>query len=318
MKRTHGGHPDPRVLDFSASVSPLGPPASVIDALRDLVGLVARYPEPDAGALCRAAAAHHRVPPEAILAGNGAAELIYLVASTLRGVPTYLCEPGFGEYRAACEASGARIVSSPDQARAVFVANPTNPHGALCRAETLLSLCGIRVVDEAFMSFTDETESLASLAAERPDLIVLRSLTKAYALPGLRVGYLVAHPATVRRLAKLQPPWQVNALAIAAGVAALRDEDYLARLRAELPVLRDALLRGVRERGIDAADSAANYVLCRVASAQQLTAGLLAHGIAVRDCSSFRGLTPDRHVRIAVRSEAENARLIRALRHLYP
>jgi threonine-phosphate decarboxylase len=316
VRPAHGGSLDPQTLDFSASVNPLGPPDAVRAVLARAEELALRYPSVDADELCAALAKHHGVPEACVLAGNGSAELIWLVAQSLRGERVWLARPCFGEYEAACAALGVELVDDPARASASFAASPTSPQGALVDPAALLALPGVRVIDEAFMGFTDERTSLVARAAQDPAVIVLRSLTKLYALPGLRIGYLVAHPDWVDLLRGYQPPWSVNALAQAAGVAALADPAYLERTRAHVAALRAELATGLAALGLASEPSHANYLLCRVPSARALCAGLLRRGIAARDCTSFGGLEPDRFVRFAVRPAGENARLLGALREL--
>jgi threonine-phosphate decarboxylase len=256
------------------------------------------------------------VPRACVLAGNGSTELIYLVARLFAGQAVRVLMPSFTEYEDACHACGAKLVDAGVAPSATFAANPTSPDGRLCAREELLALAGVRVVDEAFLPFVSEELSLAPLAARSLDWIVLRSLTKFYALPGLRLGYLVAHPEHVERLRALQPPWSVNGLAAAAGVAALADVEYAERTRARIAVLREELARGLGALGLDPAPAAANYILCRTHDADALCAALRERGIAARNCNSFTGIEPNRRVRFSVRERAENARLLQALREI--
>jgi len=316
MRATHGGARDPRLLDFSASLHPHGPPEAVREVLARAHTYVQRYPSPDAEELCSALALHHGVSESSVLAGNGSADLIYLIAGTLAGRRVHLFRPCFAEYESACLALGARLTDHAHDADASFAANPMNPSGALVAREELLRLPGLRIVDEAFMGFTDQAQSLVARASTDPDLIVLRSLTKLYALPGLRLGYVVAHPERVAELRRRRAPWNVNGIALAAGLAALADPEHARTAPAVIAALRTPLVAALTELDIPPAPSHANYLLCRVPSATKLCLGLLERGIAARDCSSFGGLEPDRYVRFAVRTHDENARLIAALKEI--
>jgi threonine-phosphate decarboxylase len=316
MKRAHGDVREAHLLDFSAPINPLGPPEGVRGVLA-LAGLhAARYPSAAADELCAAAARHHGVPRECVLAGNGSTDLIYLVARLFSGERVRVLTPSFTEYEDACEACGAKLVDASVEPSATFAANPTSPDGRLCSRGELAALAGIRIVDEAFLPFVSEELSLASEAARHRDWIVLRSLTKFYAMPGLRVGYLVAHPEHVARLRALQPPWSVNAVAAAAGAAALEDTAYAERARARIAELRAELAAGLRALGLDPAPGAANYLLCHSDDAGALCRGLRERGIAARNCDSFTGIEPNRRVRFSVRERAENARLLAALREM--
>jgi threonine-phosphate decarboxylase len=316
MKRAHGDVREAHLLDFSAPINPLGPPEGVRAVLAHAARHAARYPSAAADELCAAAARHHGVARECVLAGNGSTELIYLVARLFSGQPVRVLTPSFTEYEDACEACGAKLVDASVRPSATFAANPTSPEGRLCTRGELAALAGIRVVDEAFLPFVGEELSLAPEATRARDWIVLRSLTKFYAMPGLRVGYLVAHPEHVVRLRALQPPWSVNALAAAAGIAALEDSAYAERSRARIAELREELAHGLRALGLDPAPAAANYLLCRTHDAGALCARLRERGIAARNCDSFSGIELNRRVRFSVRERAENARLLAALREI--
>ena len=311
MKRLHGGASDRALLDFSENVNFLGPPSGVVAVLADAAKHVAHYPPPDAAPLREAVARRYGISPECVLAGNGASELIYLIAALLRDRAGRVVTPAFTEYEDACEAFGIRLGGASPEV--TFVGNPTSPEGRLRPRSEILSLPGIRVVDEAFMDFAGERGSLLGEAAEDPTIVVLRSLTKFYALPGLRVGFAVAVPETIRRMKALQPPWSVNAIAQLAGVAALEDRGHGKRTRLELPPAREALSSALSGVGLDPFPSETNYLLCRVRDASSLEQSLRVRGIAVRNCSSFTGLEPNRYLRLAVRAPEDNRRLVSML-----
>ena len=314
MKRLHGGAKDPSLLDFSANVNFLGPPDGVRALLAGAADHVDRYPSADAAPLREALARHHGIPADCILAGNGASDLIYLVAALHRGRRGRVVTPAFTEYEDACDAYGIALGATAPEL--TFVGNPGSPDGRLHPKMEILALPGIRIVDEAFIDFAGGRESLIDAATADPGLIVLRSLTKFYALPGLRIGFLVAVPETLRALKLLQPPWSVNQLAQLAGIAAIQDAAYAERTLRELPPAREELRSGLSRLGLDPSPSETNYVLCRVRDAAALGTSLLARGIVVRNCDSFTGLEPNRFVRIAVRAPAENRRLLAALGEL--
>jgi len=311
MKRLHGGAGTASILDFSENVNFVGPPARVLAVLSEASRHVGRYPSADAAPLRDAVAQRYGISADCVLAGNGASELIYLVAALFRGRSGHVVTPAFTEYEDACEAYGIGL--DPGAPEITFVGNPSSPDGRLRPRSDILSLPGIRVVDEAFIDFAGGRESLLADAATDPRLIVLRSLTKFFALPGLRIGFAVAVPETIRRLKALQPPWSVNALAQLAGVAALQDRSTAERTLRELPGNREELRQGLSRLGIDPLASETNYVLCRVPDAGALERALRVRGIAVRNCDSFTGLEPNRFLRLAVRAPDENRRLLAVL-----
>ncbi|MGE4158296.1 MAG: histidinol-phosphate transaminase [Planctomycetota bacterium] len=318
MKRGHGGSQDPTILDFSANVNPLGLPEGVMAALQN-PEQVMRYPSPDARPLCEAAGRRHGIGADRILAGAGASELIYLLARHFQGKTVRIEIPAFTEYEDACEAMG--LVPTEGETDVVILANPKCPEAILRQKAEVLDAARVKpggtlVVDETFLDFSGDAESLVEKAASRPGLIVLRALTKFYALAGLRVGYLVAAPATVAALKRLQAPWTVSGPAQMAAVAALADHVYARQSREVIPLWREELANGLRRAGLQPLPSCTNFILCRVPDAGTLCKGLLEKGLAARNCDSFTGLEKNRYVRFAVRRPEDNVRLIEALMSL--
>jgi histidinol-phosphate/aromatic aminotransferase/cobyric acid decarboxylase-like protein len=203
----------------------------------------------------------------------------------------------------------------------VFIGQPNNPTGAVCNPEALRQLARRRpdsffVIDEAFADFAG---GIDRLTRDRPsNMIALLSLTKCFAIPGLRLGIAAADVSIIRRLREIQPPWSVNALALAAGAKALRDIEYLARMREYVDEQRNWLSQELGKiSGFTVYPGRANFLLLRVDRpyAPELANKLLARGIAVRDCRDFNGLD-SRFIRVAVRTEEENSRLIEAVESL--
>jgi len=322
------------VVDFSVSSNPLGPSPRVREAL--LAAEVSRYPDDEATALRRALAESVGLPPDHLLLGNGSAELIWLLAlAYLRpGDRALILGPTFGEYARACRIAGAEPVAvdarpeesfAPDlegarsllgeRPRLAFLCNPNNPTGAYLSRDEVDALLAagpetLFVIDEAYRAFVEAPWPSADLA-ERGNVALLRSLTKDYALAGLRLGYVAARPEVVDALRTVRPPWSVNALAQAAGLAALADEAHLAASRAEVLAARRYLIEALSELGFRVHAGAANFLLIEVGDARAFRAALLRRGCCVRDCASF-GLP--RFVRIGVRTREECARLVEAVR----
>lgn len=338
------GAPGNRILDFSASINPLGLSPNVEAAIRRALPRVVHYPDPEGARLQSALARYHGLPGNSVLVGNGSTELIYLLARALSPRRALIVHPAFSEYEAALELVGARIErvllsqaegfsirSASLRARLaeqdlVMLANPGNPTASLSPTAELLGLVEAcqearvtLVVDEAFIDFVEEA-SLKRHLERFPRLLLLRSMTKFFALPGLRVGYALGSPDLLARLRSWKEPWSVNALAEAAGLAALEDRDYQASSRLLIPRWREALATGLEKFApVRAFPSAANFLLLALRgpalSAPGLRAALLRERIAIRDCSSFPGLGPA-HVRLAVRRPEENYTLLRALEDL--
>lgn len=325
--------------DFSASVNPLGPPPWVVAAVQESLAALPHYPEPDAQSLRTAAAQRYGLPPDHIVFGPGVAALIHLLCLALRPPAALVPAPTFARYAAAARAAGAAVCEwplwpepAPDRlldwmrrapASAVaFLCNPNNPTGRLLDPDLIRTAAAAAergpwlVVDEAFLEFTapGDGASLLPLTARHPRLVVLRSLTKLYAIPGLRVGYLAAPPDLVRHLVDLQGPWPVGAPAAAAALAALSGPDYAGPTRAAVAEGL-AQLRAIlsAQPGWEPYPTDANFLLVRVpGGGAALQQRLLPHCILIRTCAGFTGLG-DGYVRLAVRTPAEHRRLALAL-----
>ena len=353
MRHDHGGNlralanaaglPEGRILDFSASINPLGLSPGVEAAITRAIPRLIHYPDPQASALQSALARYHGLSSDCVLVGNGSTELIYLLARALAPRRALILHPAFSEYEAALELSGCRIervilaeehgflprrsllASKLADQELVILANPGNPTGLLIPAGDLLSLAAasheagaVLVVDEAFIDFVEEA-SLKNALDRFPRLILLRSLTKFFALPGLRIGYALASSGLLGRLRPWKEPWSVNGLAEAAGAAAVQDRGYQENSRSLIPSWREALATGLQKFGaLRVFPGAANYLLVKLPGerwdAPALKRALLGEGIAIRDCSSFPGLGP-RFFRVAVRRPEENQVLVVALEH---
>lgn len=301
------------------------------------------YPDPQYYALRSALAAHHRVDRDAVLPGNGVAELLTWVGRDcgLLDAPAIgLLTPAFGDYQRALRGFGVGVVPYPlftssgsaldlqaspllgldPGVSGLIINNPHNPTGHLFTQTELLPLLdrfSLVVVDEAFMDFLPpgQDQSLVPWLKDYPNLVVLRSLTKFYTLPGLRIGYALAHPDRLRRWQSWRDPWPVNQLAVAAAMAAITDQGFQARTWQWLPPTRQALAVGLRAiPGLSPWPGAANYLLVQADQAvPPLQERLLReHQILIRDCLSFRELG-DRYLRVAVRTTSENERLLTAL-----
>ncbi|MBD2361169.1 threonine-phosphate decarboxylase [Anabaena minutissima FACHB-250] len=345
------------IVDFSASISPLGPPKSAIAAIQSQMGNLRHYPDPDYSDLRLALGDFHQLPPEWILPGNGSAELLTLAGRELAELAaTLLITPAFGDYYRTLAAYNAKVLefsllsaeervllavarrlagyelkqllstqdrlplTAPFTDCALLLNNPHNPTGKLLSREAILPYLeefALVLVDEAFMDFVppDEEQSLISLVQEYPNLVVLRSLTKFYSLPGLRMGYAIAHPDRLRKWQLWRDPWPVNTLAAAAAVACLQDTEFQAETWQWLPPTRQQLFEGLAAiPGLQPQPSAANFLLVETQqSSMQLQQQLLQHHqILIRDCLSFKELG-DRFFRVAVRSKSDNERLLTAL-----
>ncbi len=341
---TVAGCPPSLILDFSASISPLGPPPTALAAIKLHLDRLSGYPNPNYPDLCEAIAAHHQIAPDWVLPGNGAAELLTWAAWELSKLSTTLLPtPAFGDYWRSLQTFGTRIIprslmmddgkigdldfalrhlpSAIPHSLGLIINNPHNPTGQIWQQESLLPYLKkfeLVVVDESFMDFLPPTEqqSLIPLIDQYPNLVVLRSLTKFYSLPGLRLGYCIAHPDRLRRWQNWRDPWPVNSLAAAAAIAVLADTEFQQMTWDWLPPTRDRLWRGLsRIKGLHPHPSAANFILVASdrSSIDIQTQLLQRDRLLIRDCTSFPELG-DKFFRVAVRNTADNNRLLTALK----
>ncbi|MGK7875471.1 MAG: threonine-phosphate decarboxylase CobD [Xenococcaceae cyanobacterium] len=340
------GCPASLIVDFSASINPLGPPPSAIAAIQRGLKALTAYPDPDYSQLRSSLAQWHQLPPEWILPGNGSAELLTWASWELsQWEVTYLVTPAFGDYWRALKTFAAKVGKCPlsldrgewlsqalpgkegngewginPKSAGLLLNNPHNPTGKLFPQETILPYLeafALVVVDEAFMEFLppQQQQSLIPVVQDYPNLVILRSLTKFYSLPGLRLGYAIAHPERLRRWQQWRDPWPVNVLAAAAGEAVIQDRDFQQQTWDWLPPARAELFQGLALLPrLQPKISAANFLLV---GTEQPSSGvqeklLKNHRILIRDCLSFPELG-DRYFRVAVCSQEDNQRLLQAL-----
>ena len=324
------------VLDFSANINPLGIPWRVNKLLNRQLKDLVHYPDTRAHHLVAALARYWKIKEENVLVGNGSTELIYLILNAFRPDKVILPVPSFTEYERAAriEASQVRFIHMLEgevfslnfdhinNCDMLFICNPNNPTGNLIvsnRADLKNIPVKRIVIDEAFMDFVpDEKIYTFNLEAVRSKkIIVLRTLTKFFALPGLRVGYLIAHRDIIRILKKYQMPWSVNVLAQTAAEQCLSEEAFMQRSKQLIAKERAFLYERLdRIRELKPYPSVANFLLVKIKDKRLaswcLKGRLLKKGILIRDCANFRGLD-NKFIRVAVRTHKENMQLLRAL-----
>jgi L-threonine-O-3-phosphate decarboxylase len=345
---THGGNlvwaasiagcPVNQILDFSASINPLGLGSGVISALQQHLLEIDKYPTPGYSELRQALAEHLQVSPDWILPGNGAAELLTWAGRELAQYQTFLPTPAFNDYGRALQAFGAPVTklflfdplgnlldlvqilnnSEIPPNSALLLNNPHNPSGALWQAQALLPLLdrfSLVVVDESFMDFVSPSQSLIPWVEQYDNLVVISSLTKFYSLPGLRLGYCVAHPDRLARWQSWRDPWVVNRLAEVAGIAALKDREFIDRTWAWYNSCQPALYEGLRQiPQLMVYPSAANFFLLRTIKPFTTiqTELLQEFHLFARDCLSFPELGAH-YGRVALKSADDNRLLLIAL-----
>lgn len=326
-----------QVLDFSANINPLGPPQGVLSAIENALAPSSLRAYPDAQAFVSAIADKNRLMPDEIVFGSGAASLIFAVMHALSPRRVLILEPAFVEYSRALAAVNAQIRTAllteergftPDfaslvrtikerQFDLVIVNSPHNPTGALYPRDALLSLIHAAaehnaavLLDEAFIDYASQ-ESLVSLAATKSHLIVLRSLTKFYAMPGIRIGYAVTNAKLAVKIKGQIDPWSVSTVALEAGCAALDEDEFGAESCRINASAREEFAGALRGISLEVLPSAANFLLGKLptGSGGDLQRWLKPERILIRCCDSFHGLS-DEFIRLAVRSSSDNERLV--------
>ena len=352
--KSHGGNPwallerGEEVADFSADLNPYGPPPGLETVLWEAADRITLYPEPTYRDLRETLSGLEQVAAECILPGNGTADLIHLISRRFKAKRALVIAPTFTEYERAVAADGgvaapcllreergfsAGSLEDPEpllrDTQFLYLCNPNNPTGTLWPEALLrrwLEACNrsgvTAVVDEAYLDFVEPSLRCSAVrwVEEFSNLIVLRSMTKIFAVPGLRIGYAVASPPLAESLGQAQPPWSVNSLAVRIGTWLAGQGAYREECRQSLERAKRQLETGLLALpGLKPYPSEANFFLCRLAGPAGPVAEKLAdRGIMVRRCDDFTGLERDRFIRIAVRTPEENEKLLRALEEVLP
>ena len=333
--RRLGLHPG-GVLDFSANINPYEPSPAVRQALAAVS--LEQYPDRECAELRHVLAIWLGINQKRILAGNGCSELIALAALAFArpGDCVLVLGPAFGEYARAARIMGARLTTwqarettgfafeptriaeslASLRPRLIFLCNPNNPTGAILAPGIIADWAQqhrqtLFVIDEAYLPFAAGLDSAITFASG--NVLVLRSMTKDFGLAGLRLGFAVGDERLIEMLGLVQPPWSVNAMAQAAGIAALGDLTHRQRFLERIAHDSEELAAGLARLGLAPLRSATHFFLVRVGDATAFRAALLRRGILVRDCTSF-GL-PE-YIRIAARRPEENDRLLAVVREV--
>ena len=330
------------VIDFSSSINPAGILPSAKRTIRDNLDLLEIYPDSESESVKKSLEQYTGMPTSQIIVGNGATEILYnfcnafLSAST----PVLIPAPTFGEYEAAARLAGAEpsffktmnlacdiaaFLSKIPKNGCVFMCNPNNPTGTLIPKKHVKKIIvqskenhTLLVVDECFIELVPENdESVMPLVDMYDGLFILRSLTKSFALAGMRLGYGVGSARLISVLNKIKIPWNVSGIAQKAATAVLSDPSYLDRSRDMIKSETAFLKRHISILdGFECHDTSTNFMLIKAdVDSTTLQKKLLRRNILVRDCKSFRGLDGN-HIRIAIRTRRENRMLVEALKTL--
>ncbi|MCF6411681.1 threonine-phosphate decarboxylase CobD [Pseudalkalibacillus salsuginis] len=333
--------PKPEILiDFSANINPLGPPPELEARWMEIFRRITDYPDPDATELKKTISEIEQVEPPSILIGNGGADLISLVSRMLSGKNVLIIQPTFSEYEKNCHLNGCKIhyhhLEAPDWEMnveqlqnklkgidALFLCNPNNPTGVQYHFESIIQLLKaskeaecLFVLDEAFYDMVSDYEPIIPFTKEFQNLIIIRSMTKMFAIPGLRLGYMIAHPEIVRRIKGYQTHWSVNVPALAAGEICLKKQPFMVETSNYIGEERRKLFTFFKKERYAFSPSKANFYLLKDTDKEDqlpLLRHLLRNGIVPRHTYNFPGLD-GRWLRFGIKHSSENDRLIEVLK----
>lgn len=343
MRRLLNISEDRALLDFSANLNPFGPPEWLRDVLKHGYETLTRYPDPTSLKAKQAIARSEGVEPKQVLVTNGGAEAIFLAAKCFERQRALIVQPTFIEYERACQHYHIEIedvfldtlnefgfpvdevCNKMNEVEVVFICRPNNPTGTMVEEEVLQRILdrGLVtgtsiVIDEAFVDFLPESlSSLAHWIETYPNLLLLRSLTKMYTIPGLRIGYMLAQQHIIEELERNQIPWSVNAFAATIIPRLLEDDQFVSRTRDWLQFQLQKLRSSLDQLDFYMSPTKVNFYLLKDKKkplhTEKLFTFLIEHGIIARHTHNFKALDAN-YLRLAVRSEAENRELLRILR----
>lgn len=329
--------PDQKI-DFSANINPLGPPLILKENWNQLFDVIGDYPDPKGNRLRKKLAVKEGIAESQLLIGNGGAEIISLIGRMLAGKRIVIVQPAFSEYEEACRINGCTIdyhqldsdgwewqegiASKLKKADALFFCNPSNPTGVFYSKSLVHQLiveceknnC-LLIVDEAFYDFLNDYESIVPYIDKYPNFLVIRSMTKMFAIPGLRLGYLMANQAVVEELSAFQPHWSINALALNAGEWCLESETHIHETRNIIQKERERLFTFYKEKGFIFSPSKINFYLLKDPTIKQqlpLFQFLIERGIIPRHTMNFPGLKGE-WLRFAIKAPKDNEQLMEAI-----
>ncbi|WP_065218783.1 MULTISPECIES: pyridoxal phosphate-dependent aminotransferase [Butyricimonas] len=315
--------------NFSTNVWYDGDSDIIRSVLKTQIDTIFHYPEPSAESFVNEVAAFHGVTPQNVIAGNGATELFYLIAHAFEGAKTLLPIPSFREYEDACTLYRHNILFSrvelfePEAADLMFICNPNNPNGYIWTREHIERILRCYpdmtlVVDESFINFAPTAEPSEPLLSRYPNLLIVHSMTKSFAIPGLRLGYMLGNEALIERIKAFKFPWSVNSLAIEVGKFLMKNGKYLLPDTFRLLKRKEAFVQHLDEiNGFLPLNSGTSFFLVHTKyNVKELKQYLIdKHGILIREASNFRGLD-EHYFRINTLSEEKNRMLVEALKNL--
>ncbi|MCL4417248.1 MAG: threonine-phosphate decarboxylase CobD [Actinobacteria bacterium] len=338
------------IIDFSSNINPAGFPPQTIEIIKKNINLINKYPDPESSEFKSRLSEILNIDPKNILPGNGSSELFYLAARTVRPVKVLIPAPSFVEYEQAARSVPAscifmnyekknqefkidlqKLIKKVSSSKLLFFCNPNNPTGSLLDREEILFLikkcrendCFI-FIDEAFIDFVDDIPDTSVMKNIRKfsNALLFRSLTKFFAIPGIRLGYIVGSKNLIDKIRVCQPDWPLNLFAQMVGKEVISDINYISQSRQLIKKEREFLVNSLKKiKQLKLFKSAANFILIEIRD-KNLSATSLAdklgrdYKILIRDCSNFRNLG-NNFFRIAVKTRQENILLINSFKQIF-
>ncbi len=332
-----------KILDFSANINPLGMPSSVRQAIIENLDEIEKYPDITYFDLKRAIGKFENINKENLILGNGAAEVLFNVVRGINPSNTLILAPTFSEYEEATKAINGNIIYYKvkeeddfyiqdnildyitNKLDLIFICNPNNPTGVITPKELLENVLikakknNVKVlIDESFLDFIEGNSSMISYINEYENLIIIKSLTKLFALPGIRIGYGICNNTVLKeKIEKISPAWNINILAEIATKTALKDKDYI---KESIQFIKDEKeylynrLKGIN--GLKVYEPSVNFILLKILIKIDLKTELLKNNILIRSCNNYEGLD-NSYYRIAVRTHEENSELIKNIINIF-
>jgi threonine-phosphate decarboxylase len=326
------------ISDMSANVNPLGPMPALIHHLKENIAAIAALPEVDAGSIVDAFSRFYDIDPHLVMAGNGTTELIYLIPRALGAQRALVVGPTYADYHDACTMNKvpcdhlicreesdfnpdmAAIQKAAVAADLVFFCNPNNPTGTLVDRTGIDVLCRslpdtVFVIDESYMPFAPLPAAATMIGSDLPNVMVLNSMSKAFRIPGLRIGFVKAPMALMEKLVPYALPWSVNSLAQAAVQWLMTQHEPVSQfllstrkmLASEMSRIEESIHQNTSIRCFP---SATSFILMRLPDgldAQAVWRHMAGHRILIRNCTNFTGLS-EAFIRISLKTESENRR----------
>lgn len=332
-----------KILDFSANINPLGMPSSVKKAIIEGLDEIEKYPDITYFELKCAIGEFENINKNNLILGNGAADVLFNVVRGINPKNTLILAPTFSEYEEATKAINGNIIYYKlkeennfyiqedilnyinSELDLMFICNPNNPTGVVTTKDLLVKIL-IRakknnvmvIIDESFLDFIKGNLSMISYINEYENLIIIKSLTKFFALPGIRIGYGICGNIDLKeKIEKISPAWNINILAEIATKIGIKDDNYIRKSISFIEAEKNHLYSEIKEiKGLKVYEPSVNFIFLKTLIKVNLKSELLKNNILIRSCSNYEGLD-NNYYRIAVRTHEENSILIKNIRNIF-